>query len=139
MAVENGEEALKLLLERKFDLVLSDIQMPKMNGIQLIKELKRHAIEVPIILLTGVVEKAYVVQALRLGVTDFLDKPFSAKKVKDSIAQVLEMSKRKEHIQLSTNNPAASADEVQKNKDKLEKEKKMLGLLQVYSTVKKED
>src|SRR5580698_3741520 len=52
-AAGNGEEAVKALADRSFDVILSDIDMPGMNGIQLLKHVRARDLDVPVVLLTG--------------------------------------------------------------------------------------
>ncbi len=72
---ENGKQALLTLRRRSFDLVLSDLRLPGMDGLELFRSVKAEGIAPPFVLLTafGTVEEA--VSALKEGVTDFLTKP----------------------------------------------------------------
>ena len=73
----NGQEALSLFSENLFDVVMTDIRMPNMNGIQLIESIKREGIQTRIIILSGYGEFSYAQKAIRFGVTDYLVKPIS--------------------------------------------------------------
>jgi len=74
----NGREALKSLRERDARLVISDVQMPEMDGIALLQQIRALYSDLPVLLMTayGTIEKA--VQAMQLGAADYLVKPFSA-------------------------------------------------------------
>src|SRR4051812_42080604 len=72
----NGVDALKKIKNGSFDAVLSDIKMPQMSGLQLLAEVRALGIEVPFLILTGFGDKEKIREALRLGATDFIDKPF---------------------------------------------------------------
>ena len=63
----NGEEAVLHLSRRNFDVVLSDIVMPGMGGIQLLKEIRQHDLHVPVVLMTGEPAVSTAVQAFRQG------------------------------------------------------------------------
>jgi two-component system, NtrC family, response regulator AtoC len=72
---QNGKEAWELLQKRKFDLVLSDYRMPHMDGMELLRQIREHNPETPLVMLTayGTVEDA--VQAMKMGAADYLNKP----------------------------------------------------------------
>ena len=67
VARENGEEGLDCLLKDNFDLIITDLQMPKVTGLQLLKTLKEKEITVPVIVLTGFASVESAVEAMRLG------------------------------------------------------------------------
>ncbi|MBI2903266.1 MAG: response regulator [Candidatus Methylomirabilis oxyfera] len=72
---ENGEAALALLKEMTFDLLIVDLRMPGMGGIELIRRAKSLHPDVRILVLTAYSGKESAIEALRLGVTDYLEKP----------------------------------------------------------------
>ncbi|MDC7290066.1 response regulator [Blautia schinkii] len=73
----NGKEGLQKILEKKPDLVFVDINMPVMNGLEMISQMKALGFETRCIILTGYAEFEYARQALRLGISDYLLKPIS--------------------------------------------------------------
>lgn len=75
-SVFNGEEALEFLNYEVYDLVILDIMMPKINGYELIKELRKKQNETPILMLTAKDSIDDKVKALDLGADDYLVKPF---------------------------------------------------------------
>jgi two-component system NtrC family response regulator len=75
-AVENGEEALKELGERPFDLLIADIRMPKVDGIQLLEESNGIQPDLKVILMTAYATVPQAVQAVKSGAFDYLTKPF---------------------------------------------------------------
>lgn len=85
----SGEAALKFVADRHFDLVLTDLQMGGMSGLELLKELTDFDKSIIVILLTahGTVDSA--VDALRLGAFDYLQKPYDREKLLDTIARAL--------------------------------------------------
>lgn len=85
----SGEAALKFVTDRHFDLVLTDLQMGGMSGLELLKELTDFDKSIIVILLTahGTVDSA--VDALRLGAFDYLQKPYDREKLLDTIARAL--------------------------------------------------
>ena len=84
--VDNGHSALERLRASSFDLVLSDLRMPGMDGMDLVRRLGSEFVDLPVVLVTahGTIESA--VQAMRLGARDFLVKPINP----DALAMVIE-------------------------------------------------
>lgn len=73
----NGKEAWELILVKHYDLVISDIMMPKMNGFELLKLLRAQHITLPIIVLSAKTERDDIMLAYELGCDDYVTKPFS--------------------------------------------------------------
>lgn len=73
----NGKEAWELILVKHYDLVISDIMMPKMNGFELLKLLRAQHITLPIIMLSAKTERDDIMLAYELGCDDYVTKPFS--------------------------------------------------------------
>jgi DNA-binding NtrC family response regulator len=74
-AAENGEQALTMLTEKPFSLVITDLRMPKLSGMKLIEEIQERRLPVTVIVTTGHGGVAEAVRAMRLGAYDFLTKP----------------------------------------------------------------
>lgn len=88
----NGEEALALLKEHKVHLILSDINMPKMDGLQLLASLKANGnwAQVPVVMITTEGGETKVAEAVRLGAAGYVRKPFTADQIKEKLAGILE-------------------------------------------------
>jgi len=88
----NGEEALALLKEHKVNLILSDINMPKMDGLQLLASLKASGdwAQVPVVMITTEGGETKVAEAVRLGAAGYVRKPFTADQIKEKLAGILE-------------------------------------------------
>lgn len=86
----SGEEALRRLETRSFDLVLTDVRMPGMSGIELVGRLKSHDPSLQIIVMTAQTEVETAVEALRLNADDYLLKPFDIEQLAHSVARSLE-------------------------------------------------
>ncbi|WP_432648907.1 sigma-54-dependent transcriptional regulator [Methylomarinum roseum] len=86
MAANNGTEALSKLAKHRFKLVVSDVQMPVMDGFQLLHNIQSQYSDVPVLLMTafGTIPKA--VEAMRSGAVDYLIKPFEAATLVDRVA-----------------------------------------------------
>jgi DNA-binding NtrC family response regulator len=94
-AAANGEDALRLVTTFRPSIVVSDMVMPKMDGLELLKALKDEADQLKIILLTaqGSVETA--VEALKLGAADYLTKPVDTQKLKLLLSSIAELNAQK--------------------------------------------
>lgn len=82
-------EALELAKKRKYDLVISDLTMPFMNGVQLIAEIKKANPSIRAIIMTGYGSTEAVIEAMHTGVSDFITKPFKLEHMKKVIRKVL--------------------------------------------------
>jgi two-component system chemotaxis response regulator CheY len=87
----NGAEALAVLQENKVDLILCDINMPVMDGLEFIKRLPgiENAKNVPVVMITTEGSEAHVVQALSCGARGYIRKPFTPEQVKEHVIPVL--------------------------------------------------
>lgn len=75
--VESGEQALLALKEDRFDILVSDIQMPGMNGLTLLRSVRVHYPQLPILLMTAYANVKDAVTAMQEGATDYIAKPFA--------------------------------------------------------------
>lgn len=89
ITAENGEEALKACSKTSFDLVITDIRMPKMNGLKLLKALKSHLPDLPVILMTGYQPTKAQEETMTTKADNYLMKPFSLNTLRQSILKVL--------------------------------------------------
>src|SRR5713226_7808817 len=88
---QNGEEVLTCLGEggRDFSLVLLDIMMPRKDGLETLREIRRQDRELPIIMLSGISSPLKAVEAIKIGANDFLPKPVSHDELSRAIKNVL--------------------------------------------------
>jgi DNA-binding response OmpR family regulator len=89
----SAERALQILDSSTFDLIITDLKMTGMTGIDLAKEVLRKTPGLPIVILTGFGDMDSVVSALRLGVADYLKKPFSIDEVMSVVEREIAKSK----------------------------------------------
>lgn len=89
----NGEEALELIARQSFDVVLTDIRMPGLDGIELLRRIREHSPEVIVILMTAYATLGNAVEALRLGAHDYLIKPSSSVDIRQSVARGVERAR----------------------------------------------
>lgn len=75
----NGKQALDIINNQKFDIILLDLMMPEMNGFEVLNQLKGNPLfkSIPIIVVSSVTDKDSIVEALNTGATDFIIKPFN--------------------------------------------------------------
>jgi two-component system chemotaxis response regulator CheY len=87
----NGAEALSVLQENKVDLILCDINMPVMDGLEFVKALAGvdNAKGVPVVMITTEGSEAHVVQALSAGARGYIRKPFTPEQVKEQVIPIL--------------------------------------------------
>ena len=90
---ENGSIALEMLQNYHYDLILTDIMMDDMTGIELLKKIKETFPETPVVLMTGYSSLDTAVEAIRLGASDYLIKPCTKKAVFLSIARCIKNNK----------------------------------------------
>lgn len=83
---ERGADALRMLQERQFDIVITDLLMPDMDGLEVLKRIKESWPEMPVIIITGYGTVSTAVQAVKLGAYDVVEKPFTP----ETILQVVE-------------------------------------------------
>ncbi|MBN2705928.1 MAG: response regulator [Deltaproteobacteria bacterium] len=86
----NGVEALERLDEKDFDLLLTDINMPRMNGMELVERIKTREKTPTTIMITAYASIQSAVDALKCGVYDYLTKPFVLDEVKNAVSRALE-------------------------------------------------
>ena len=94
----SGREALKKIKEQDFDLVVSDIRMPDLDGIETIKEIRKylatnHKPAIPEILITGYADEEKYKEALELKVADYIYKPFDIKDFLEAVKKNIHAEK----------------------------------------------
>ncbi len=87
----DGVEALAILKEKTVNLIFSDINMPNMDGIQFLSQLKANEAwrHVPVVMITTEGSQAKVMEAAQLGASGYLKKPFTPDQIKDKIAGLM--------------------------------------------------
>jgi signal transduction histidine kinase len=101
LEADNGRDALQILNHEHVDLILVDVMMPIMNGLDLLQQVKDRDAEQLVIVMTGYADKDIILRALKARADDFIQKPINLLQLKTSIAQALEKKAlRRELIQL---------------------------------------
>ena len=86
---ENGAKAVEKYNELKPDLVLMDITMPEMDGIQALKKIKEGAPDAVVIMCSAMGQQAMVIESIQAGAKDFIVKPFQADRVLEAVKKVI--------------------------------------------------
>jgi len=88
--VSSGEEAVRLFKKNSFDLIITDIKMPGMDGIQVLRAAKELDSNQDVIVMTGHASTETAVESMKLGAADFITKPFNLDQIKIVVAKALE-------------------------------------------------
>lgn len=94
----NGKVALEWIKDTKFDAALVDLNMPEMDGLSLLKKIRKDFPEIMVIMLTGYGGVKEAVEAIQLGAVDFIEKPFAPERLRARVAQLHQIWKLKEEI-----------------------------------------
>ena len=94
LEAENGIEALKIIKNQTIDLLITDYMMPKMDGNELIKNIKKTNLKFPIIILTARIDESVKLKMLRIGVDDYLIKPFLEEELLLTVKKSLEAHRK---------------------------------------------
>jgi two-component system chemotaxis response regulator CheY len=91
LEASNGSEALSLAKENPLDLILSDINMPVMDGLEFVRQLRciESAKHIPVIMITTEAGEAHVVEALSLGASGYIRKPFTPEQIKERVISLV--------------------------------------------------
>ncbi|KPK76465.1 MAG: hypothetical protein AMJ79_06590 [Phycisphaerae bacterium SM23_30] len=103
-ACDDGFEALERVRGRLYDVIITDLKMPKMDGLTFLEELKKTAPEVPVLMMTAYASINTAVEAMRKGAFDYIQKPFEADEITLLVERTLE------HRQLVKENEAYQAN-----------------------------
>ncbi len=87
---DDGKTALKALKKKKYDLILSDWNMPGMPGIELLKAVRSddELKDIPFLMVTAEAEKENIVEAVKLGVSNYIVKPFTAETMSEKLRKI---------------------------------------------------
>ncbi|HLL71398.1 MAG TPA: sigma-54 dependent transcriptional regulator [Pyrinomonadaceae bacterium] len=98
-AAENGRRAVELLRESQADLIVSDVRMPDMGGIELLRAARELSPDVAVVMMTAFATVETAREAFKLGADDFIQKPFDVDELKLIVEKALELRQLKQEIQ----------------------------------------
>lgn len=90
LTARDGEEALKIYNEEKPQIIIADIHIPKINGLSLLEMIRKKDFDVKLIVLTGHVTTEFLLQATSLKLINYLQKPISRLKLKESLSKAID-------------------------------------------------
>lgn len=131
-AVANGREALKKIGENQYDLLLSDMKMPEMDGLELLEAVRANYPQIEVILITAFATVSQAVQALKMGAFDYITKPFEDDDLFASVEKALRLKRLTEENQ-SLKNRLYGKDEVKRMVGVSVPFKKMLSLIETIA------
>jgi YesN/AraC family two-component response regulator len=102
---KNGEEGFNLYKNEKPDIVVTDIQMPVLNGIDMIEKIRNIDNYVPIVVITAFSDTDYLFKAIKLNVNHYLTKPLNLISLVDILAKLSKNISLESHLQIIKNNP----------------------------------
>jgi DNA-binding NtrC family response regulator len=85
----SGISGIRLAVEKPFDVVLTDIRMPDIGGLIVLRDIKREKPELPVIIITGYGTVRSAIQAMKLGAADYIEKPFSPDQLIAAVSGVM--------------------------------------------------
>ncbi len=104
LQASNGMEALDIVRKNNIDIVITDIQMPEMNGIELIREIKSLNRGIKCIIITAYAEFEYAKESVKLNVNDYILKPFKSKDLLDIVKKLSEEINRERNERVEVEN-----------------------------------
>jgi DNA-binding NtrC family response regulator len=92
----DGRQGLDWAIERNYDVVLTDIRMPDIGGMKVLRDVKRINPTLPVIMITGYASVESAVQAMKLGAAEYIEKPFEPEQLIDAVSRAIGISKEAE-------------------------------------------
>ncbi|MBC8042167.1 MAG: sigma-54-dependent Fis family transcriptional regulator [Rhizobacter sp.] len=87
---ENGKDALRILADEEIDLVITDLKMPDMDGVKLLRDIKKSDSKIVVVIMTAYATVDTAVEAMKQGAYDYIQKPFRMGEIKKIVAKALE-------------------------------------------------
>jgi len=107
-----GELAMDAFRQKRFDLLVADLRLPDVNGMDIIREIKANKPDTEIIVITGHGNAATAVEAMKLGVSDFIPKPFTEDQIKTAISEALKSAEVEAPIETAVAEPATEEEKL---------------------------
>jgi len=93
---DNGKTGLGMALAAAYDIVLTDIRMPNISGLIVLRDVKRQKPSLPVIIITGYASVQSAVEAMKLGAADYITKPFTPDQLSEAVATAIAQAKLNE-------------------------------------------
>lgn len=129
---DNGKTAYDIIVQRNPDLVLTDVQMPEIDGIELVTKMRAEGNSLPVIMLSSAKDRVFLLKAINLGVQEFIEKPFCRDDVELVVYRVLEIAARRDSLANLILRFGEESIEVKQ-------QHKMIGLLQAINSKEKNE
>ena len=100
LALETAEEGIKALKKKHYDIIMVDYRLPGMDGLEFLKRIQKtqpHALKV---LITAYRSEGVLSQALKMGIQDFIEKPFTTKTIEESMTRLIEKEEQKDQASI---------------------------------------
>ena len=122
VSADSGEKGLQHVNERTFDVILTDVQMPGLNGLELTRRALARDPDLQIVLVTGVRERDTAIEALRVGAADYLVKPFRLDELRFVVRRVLEkrrllVERKKYQVRLESEVAERTVELMERNRE----------------------
>jgi two-component system, response regulator YesN len=98
LTAESGEEVMRIMEEKRVHILLSDIRMPEMTGLQLLKSMKEKGFSPVVIVISAYSEFEYAQEALKLGVINYLLKPIGKKKLIEAVEEAVKVMEKQVRV-----------------------------------------
>ncbi len=90
---KDGLEAVEFVEQKPFDLALLDIKMPRLNGLEALKQIRKIKPDLKVLFVTGYQSTDVAKEAIKLGANDYIIKPFSSQELKETVQKILTITK----------------------------------------------
>lgn len=91
----SGEDGLNRAMSQPFDLVVTDLKMPDLDGMEIVRTLRRDRPDTQLVIMTGFGTTSTAVEAIKLGVIEYLEKPFTTEQFTDAVGKALAVAESK--------------------------------------------
>lgn len=90
-AVDNTADALNIMNDSKFDLIITDLIMPDMNGLDFIKQLRKRGNNAPVVITSGLNPKKVMINLNEYGISEYIVKPFTINDIKQKLSKLMQI------------------------------------------------
>jgi DNA-binding NtrC family response regulator len=89
-----SKNGLEMALQNDYEIVLTDIRMPEIGGMRILRDIKRNKPSIPVVIITGYATVQSAVQAMRLGATNYIEKPFTPEELMEAVHSAFDSSEK---------------------------------------------